>query len=81
MIILACTKFISAARALLGIRGSVSGLPQMSVSKIETLLLESKFFAQIADAMNFTSLSYCSRYFTKHLGQSPSEYRLSLQPK
>ena len=39
MIILACTKFISAARALLGIRGSVSGLPQMSVSKIETLLV------------------------------------------
>ena len=36
---------------------------------------------QIADAMNFTSLSYFSRYCTKHLGQSPSEYRLSLQPK
>jgi AraC-like DNA-binding protein len=36
---------------------------------------------QIAYAMNFTSLSYFSRYCTKHLGQSPSEYRLSLQPK
>ena len=36
---------------------------------------------QIADMMNFTSLSYFSRYCTKHLGQSPSEYRLSLQPK
>jgi len=36
---------------------------------------------QIADAMNFTSLSYFSRYCTKHLGQSPSEYRQSLQPK
>ena len=36
---------------------------------------------QIADLMNFTSLSYFSRYCTKHLGQSPSEYRLSLQPK
>ncbi len=35
---------------------------------------------QIADLMNFTSLSYFSRYCTKHLGQSPSEYRLSLQP-
>ena len=30
---------------------------------------------QIADLMNFTSLSYFSRYCTKHLGQSPSEYR------
>ena len=36
---------------------------------------------QIADRMNFTSLSYFSRYCTKHLGQSPSEYRQSLQPR
>ena len=36
---------------------------------------------QIADQMNFSSLSYFSRYCTKHLGKSPSEYRQSLQPK
>ena len=36
---------------------------------------------QIADSMNFSSLSYFSRYCTKHLGQSPSDYRQSLQPK
>ncbi len=36
---------------------------------------------QIAERMNFASLSYFSRYCTKHLGQSPSEYRKSLQPK
>jgi AraC-like DNA-binding protein len=36
---------------------------------------------QIADRMNFTSLSYFSRYCAKHLGHSPSEYRHSLQPK
>lgn len=36
---------------------------------------------QIAELMNFTTLSYFSRYCTKHLGQSPCEYRLSLQPK
>ena len=35
---------------------------------------------QIAYMMNFTSLSYFSRYCTKHLGMSPSEYRQSLQP-
>lgn len=35
---------------------------------------------QIADRMNFSSLSYFSRYCTKHLGQSPSAYRASLQP-
>lgn len=36
---------------------------------------------QIAERMNFASLSYFSRYCTKHLGQSPSEYRRSLQPR
>ncbi len=36
---------------------------------------------QIADRMNFTSLSYFSRYCNKHLGQSPSDYRRSLQPR
>ena len=36
---------------------------------------------QIAELMNFTSLSYFSRYCAKHLGLSPSDYRHSLQPK
>ena len=36
---------------------------------------------QIADRMSFTSLSYFSRYCNKHLGQSPSDYRRSLQPR
>ena len=36
---------------------------------------------QIAYRMNFNTLSYFSRYCTKHLGQSPSDYRQSLQPK
>lgn len=31
--------------------------------------------SQIADMMNFTSLSYFSRYCKKHLGMSPSAYR------
>ena len=36
---------------------------------------------QITDLMNFTSLSYFSRYCSKHLGMPPSEYRQSLQPR
>jgi len=32
-------------------------------------------FTQIADAMNFASLSYFSRYCTKHLGMTPSRFR------
>ncbi len=35
---------------------------------------------QIADRMNFASLSYFSRYCKKHLGVTPSQYRSSLQP-
>ena len=42
---------------------------------------ESLSLTQIAELMNFTTLSYFSRYCTKHLGQSPSDYRISLQPK
>jgi len=36
---------------------------------------------QIADQMNFNTLSYFSRYCRKLLGQSPSDYRRSLQPR
>ena len=36
---------------------------------------------QIAERMNFASLSYFSRYCKKHLGMSPSQYRSSLQPQ
>ena len=32
---------------------------------------------QISDEMNFSSLSYFSRYAKKHLGMSPTEYRLA----
>ncbi|MDE6050174.1 MAG: AraC family transcriptional regulator [Paramuribaculum sp.] len=32
---------------------------------------------QIADEMNFTSISYFSRYCTKHLGMSPAQFRLA----
>lgn len=42
---------------------------------------ESLSLTQIADLMNFSSLSYFSRYCSKHLGITPSEYRQSLQPR
>lgn len=35
---------------------------------------------QISDLMNFSSLSYFSRYCIKHLGMSPSEYRQKRLP-
>lgn len=36
---------------------------------------------QIAEEMKFASLSYFSRFCQKHLGKSPSEYRLSISAK
>ncbi len=36
---------------------------------------------QIADKMNFTSLSYFCRYSKKLLGMTPGEYRMSIQPR
>ncbi len=36
---------------------------------------------QIAELMDFSSLSHFSRYCSKHLGQSPNDYRQNLQPK
>ena len=35
---------------------------------------------QICEEMNFSSLSYFSRYVQKHLGMSPSEYRATHSP-
>lgn len=32
---------------------------------------------QIADEMNFSSVSYFSRYCTKHIGMSPARFRLA----
>lgn len=37
--------------------------------------------AQIANALNFTTSNYFTRYCIKHLGMSPTEYRAAHQPK
>ena len=47
----------------------------------EYLEKSSLSIVQIAEEMNFTSLSYFSRYVTRHLGMSPRAYRKSLIPK
>src|SRR5574344_1527644 len=58
-----------------------SFIDRYTVPIILSYMKEDKLsFTQISEKMNFTSLSYFSRYFTKHLGMSPSEYRKSLIP-
>jgi len=48
---------------------------------VEYLRDDKMSFTQIADEMNFATLSYFSRYVTKHLGMSPKSYRISFSPK
>lgn len=47
----------------------------------ELLANEQLSLTQIADMMNFNTLSYFCRYCKRQLGKTPSEYRKSLQPK
>lgn len=55
---------------------------QYTIPIVREMLNDSQLsISQIADIMNFTSVNYFSRYCCKHLGMSPSEYRLSHQPR
>ena len=59
-----------------------SYIDRYTVPLLKELLGDERLsLTQIADHMNFTSLSYFSRYCKKHLKKSPSAYRASLQPK
>ena len=48
---------------------------------IEYLRTPQLSFTQIADRMNFTTLSYFGRYVKKHLGVTPTQYREAGSPK
>jgi len=53
-----------------------SYIDRHTVPILKKYLDDSRYsLTQIADLMNFTSLSYFSRYCTKHLSMSPSAYR------
>ena len=48
------------------------------MNEVTRLLLDKSVpLADIAARMNFSSLSYFSRYVQKHTGLSPSDYRRS----
>ena len=55
-----------------------SHINRAATSIIIAYLKDNKLsISQIADEMNFTSLSYFSRYCVKHIGMSPAQYRLA----
>ena len=75
-------KYLSATIKRVTGHTVTSYIDRYTIPLLKELLDDERLsLTQIADMMNFTSLSYFSRYCTKHLGISPSEYRLSLQPR
>jgi len=76
------SKYLSATTKRVTGHSVSSYIDRFTIPILKELLNdESLSLTQIADRMNFASLSYFSRYCSKHLGQTPSEYRASLQPK
>ena len=75
-------KYLSATIKRVTGHNVTSYIDRHTVPRLKDYLGDERLsLTQIAELMNFASLSYFSRYCTKHLGQSPSEYRQSLQPK
>lgn len=75
-------KYLSATIKRLTGHSVTSFIDRATVPILKNLLEDERMsLTQIAERMNFASLSYFSRYCTKHLGMSPSDYRRSHQPK
>ncbi len=75
-------KYLSATIKRVTGHSVTSYIDRHTVPILKELLDDDRLsLTQIAELMNFASLSYFSRYCTKHLGVSPSMYRHSLQPK
>ena len=75
-------KYLSATIKRVTGHSVTSYIDRHTVPILKELLNDERLsLTQISERMNFSSLSYFSRYCSKHLGQSPSEYRQSLQPQ
>ena len=75
-------KYLSTTIKRLTGHSVTSFIDRATVPILKNLLEDERMsLTQIAERMNFASLSYFSRYCTKHLGMPPSDYRRSHQPK
>ena len=76
------SKYLSATVKRVTGHSVSSYIDRHTISILKNYLEDERLsLTQIAERMNFTTLSYFSRYCKKHLGMSPSEYRGSLQPR
>lgn len=72
-------KYLSATVRRLTGQSVNSLIDRYAVAILKDLLDDPRLsLTQVSDRMAFSSLSYFSRYCTKHLGQSPSQYRSSM---
>lgn len=75
-------KYLSATVRRMTGHSVTSYIDRHAVPILKNLLNDERLsITQIAEMMNFKTLSYFSRYCKKQLGMSPQEYRKSLQPK
>ena len=75
-------KYLSATVRRMTGHSVTSYIDRHTVPILQNLLNDERLsITQIAEMMNFKTLSYFSRYCKKQLGMSPQEYRKSLQPK
>lgn len=76
------SKYLSDTVKRLTGRSVMFLIDQFTVPMVADYLKNSSMsFSQISEEMNFTSLSYFSRYVKRHFGMSPSEYRLTHFPQ
>lgn len=72
-------KYLSATVRRLTGQSVNSLIDRYAVAILKELLDDASLsLTQVSERMGFSSLSYFSRYCSKHLGQSPSQYRLSM---
>ncbi len=75
-------KYLSATVKRVTGHSVTSYIDRYTIPLLKDLLDDERLsLTQIAERMNFASLSYFSRYCSKHLGPSPSNYRQSLPPQ
>ena len=75
-------KYLSATVRRMTGHSVTSYIDRHTLPILQNLLNDERLsITQIAEMMNFKTLSYFSRYCKKQLGMSPQEYRKSLQPK
>ena len=67
--------FTYSVKSIMG-KTPIKIIQEKQIAEIKRLLLHSTLsVSEISDYMNFTDKSYCTKFFKKHVGQTPLAYR------